>query len=185
MDAVLNEVATRLADEGVPVAAIARATRIPTGDLWEQFQEAWRLGELVGLPRNDWPPNVRRGARAPEFAKLADMTEDRLINALTRLFTISRTQARLLLALVERHDVSNADLLEIYCTRDDVYHESGYTNLRIQFASLRKKLKPFGLFIETLWCYGKQMSGPDRRRTLDMLMADLETGDLQKCTKSS
>jgi len=184
VDAV-QEIATRLADEGVPVAAIARATRIPPSDLWQQFHEAWYDGKLVGLPRNDWPPNVRRGARTPEFAKLADMTEERLVTALTKRFTISRTQARLLLALIERYDVPNPDLLEIYCSRDDGYHESGYTNLRIQFHSLREKLKLFGLFIETIWGYGKQMPAAHRRRALDMLMADLETGDLQKFAKSA
>jgi len=177
----VEDIATRLAEEGVPVAAIARATNVPASDVWARLYDAWWEGKLIGLPRNDWPPNVPRGQRLPEFAKLADLSQDHLLNGLIRVFKITRAGARLLLALIERHDVSNDDLH--YFTQAEYNYEA--TSFKVHICSLRRKLQPFGLEIETIWRYGKQMSAAHRRRALDMLMADLEKGDLRKATKSA
>jgi hypothetical protein len=51
-----TEIAVRLADEGVPLAVIARATQIPSADLRKQLQEALERGRIIEMPRNDWPP---------------------------------------------------------------------------------------------------------------------------------
>jgi len=183
VDAVqaVEDIAARLADEGVPVAAIARATNLSASEIWEQLYDAWWEGKLIGLPRNDWPPNVPRDMRIPEFAKVADMSRDHLLNGLVRVFGVTRAGARLLLALIERHDVSNDDLHRF--TRAEYDYEMG--SFPVHICALRRKLKPFGLEIETIWRYGKQMSAADRRRALDLLMADLEKGDLRKSAKSA
>jgi hypothetical protein len=53
----LPEVAIALADEGVPLACIARATRIPSDELRDHLLEAREAGRLIDLPRHDWAPH--------------------------------------------------------------------------------------------------------------------------------
>ena len=48
--------AARLADEGVPICAIARALKIPSDDVRETLQDALGEGVIVEYPREDWPP---------------------------------------------------------------------------------------------------------------------------------
>jgi hypothetical protein len=48
-------IAIRLADEGVPLRAIARATNIPSTQLYETLTVARMDGRLLSLPRDDWP----------------------------------------------------------------------------------------------------------------------------------
>src|SRR3954465_15888923 len=56
--------AIRLADEGVPLRAIARATKIPSEELRTALEEARDDGRLIELPRDDWPPGFPRDQRA-------------------------------------------------------------------------------------------------------------------------
>jgi hypothetical protein len=59
----LSEVAIRLADEGVPLCAIARATRIPSDELREQLRAAQEDGRLISQPAHDWPPHDAKPRR--------------------------------------------------------------------------------------------------------------------------
>jgi hypothetical protein len=59
----LPEIAIRLADEGVPLRAIARACRIPSSELRAQLEAAHKDGRIVDLPKEDWPPYDVRSRR--------------------------------------------------------------------------------------------------------------------------
>ena len=52
------DLAIRLADEGVPLRAIARATAIPSEQLRDELYSAKINGLLIELPSEDWPPRA-------------------------------------------------------------------------------------------------------------------------------
>jgi transposase len=57
--------AVRLAQEGVPVAAIARALCTPYEYVARALREALEAGDIAEMPASDWPVGQRREDRAP------------------------------------------------------------------------------------------------------------------------
>jgi hypothetical protein len=66
----LDAIAVALADEGVPIRAIACATKIPSADLRERLGDAKDIGDLVELPCDEWPPGYPRDKRIVQPARL-------------------------------------------------------------------------------------------------------------------
>jgi hypothetical protein len=62
----------RSAAEGVPVAAIARATRIPYDKVLHYLQRARKLGAISEIPKPDWPPAQNGNERRPATTRLPD-----------------------------------------------------------------------------------------------------------------
>src|SRR5712671_6455971 len=102
MEAQSIDLVVRLADEGVPLRAIARATRIPSADLRERLTEAKLDGRLVAIPHDDWPAGFPRDQRALQLSRLALDQRDALMLAVRQLFNLTPTEVRLLLALIQR-----------------------------------------------------------------------------------
>ncbi len=103
-------IAIRLADEGVPVRAIARATNIPSAQLYETLTVARMDGRLLSLPRDDWPPGCPRDQRALQLSRLAAENRDSLMLAIQAIFCLTLQEARLLLLLLQHEQVSHARL---------------------------------------------------------------------------
>ena len=61
----LGDVAVRLAIEGVPVQAIARAIKFPSEDVRIALEEARDFGKIIELPASDWPVGQSRSTRWP------------------------------------------------------------------------------------------------------------------------
>lgn len=106
---LIDNTAVRLAAEGVPVAAIARALRRPAQELWPLFRDAIASGDLCDMPAADWPPGSRR-TRMPAVAPLSSKDLDRLIDPLRALYSLTLHQARVLALIVLRRRVSRTDL---------------------------------------------------------------------------
>ena len=53
-------IAVRLADEGVPLYAIARVLKSPAEYVREALYVAKGEGKILEMPREDWPPNSLR-----------------------------------------------------------------------------------------------------------------------------
>ena len=53
-----DDVAVRLADEGVPLCAIARATGTPSGEVRERLELACAEGRLIDLPKGRLAPRL-------------------------------------------------------------------------------------------------------------------------------
>jgi hypothetical protein len=164
----------KLADEGVPVLCIARAMKIPSADIYDQLNQAWFQGKLLGIPRADWPSNGSREERTPELRKMAELGEKALLGAIARVFQITITRARIVLALIRFPEVSNEYLHQIYNNRDGRIVENDIKIVDIQLCHIRRKLQPFGLEIETHWGFGKSMPATDRRRALSLILRALE-----------
>ena len=152
------EFAVRLADEGVPLRAIARATRIPSDDLRLQLQEAQMDGRLLELPRDDWPPGFPRDQRALQLSRLVGENKDALFIAVQQVFRLQMVEVMLLLTLVQ-HDAMSKK-------RDDMTEKT----VDVHICLMRKKLRAFEVLIRTIWGYGYQMSVDHRRRTMDIIL---------------
>jgi DNA-binding response OmpR family regulator len=151
-------IAIRLADEGVPLRAIARATGVLSTKLYETLTDARMDGRLLGLPRDDWPAGCPRDQRALQLSRLAIENRDALTLAIQEIFKLPPTGARLLLRLVQHEVVPHARL--------DINRGS----LMVHIYTLRHRLKPHGIEIKTLWGYGYQLSTADRRQAMDLIL---------------
>jgi hypothetical protein len=157
MDAQPLEVAIRLADEGVPLRAIARATKVSSSDLREALAGAKSEGRLLELPHDDWPPGFPRDQRALQLSRLMTKNKDAILPALLQLFKLSPTQVEILLELMQRpmlirNGSGMADSLDVHVCR------------------LRKCLAPYGIEIMTLWGHGYSLSPQHRRRAMDLIL---------------
>jgi len=159
MEDSATAIAVRLADEGVPMRAIARATNIPSTKLYETLTLAKMDGRLVSLPRDDWPPGCPRDQRALQLSRIAAERHDQLVLAIQELFDLKPMPARLMLLLVQHERVP----LE----RIDV----GRKVFTTYVCHMRQNLHKHGLRIKTLWAYGYQLSPEHRRKAQDMILA--------------
>ena len=151
------DVAVRLADEGVPVRAIARAIKVSASELRERLCEAKFAGLLLALPHDDWPPGFPRDARALQLSRLAIEDRDVLFTAVQQVFGMTRTQGTLLLGLIHKEMVSRE--------RDDMTVRT----LDVHLCRMRQLLAPFAIKIVTLWGSGYRLSPEDRRKAMDLL----------------
>jgi hypothetical protein len=157
MAGVLPDIAIRLADEGVPLRAIARATRIPSSELREHLQTAQSEGRLIDLPQEDWPPGCSRERRAPELLRsLVVENRERLLMAVQMLFGAPPSEANLLLELLRGESVCK----QRFATPDVV---------NVHVHHLRRRLAPFDVEISTMWGHGCRLKGTDRVRLMDMI----------------
>jgi DNA-binding response OmpR family regulator len=153
-----SDIAVRLADEGVPLRAIARAVRMPSSDLREQLHEALYDGRLLELPHDDWPPGFPRDQRALQLSRLVVEHKDTISLTIGRMFGLTATEVRLLLLLLQSAALDK--------NRSDM---SGNT-IDVHVFHIRKRLQPHGIEIATLWGYGYQLSARDRRKVMDLIL---------------
>jgi two-component system, cell cycle response regulator CtrA len=167
MVAVLDssDIAVRLADEGVPLRAIARAVRMPSSDLREQLHEALSDGRLLELPCDDWPPGCPKDQRALQISRTVRENREALVAM--QLFSLPPSGARVLVKLLETERTSREVLHVALSRTSDPVSEIKIVDVAI--CSMRKRLKKFGIEIVTLWAYGFQLSTAHRRRALDLL----------------
>lgn len=170
----LRPVAVALADEGVPIRAIARATKIPSDELRNLLKDARARGFILELPREDWPhPTSQK--RQPVGVRLTEFAEADLLGAAMRAFELTLCQARIMLALIRLPGgISRDRMHEAYNRREEGVVETEPKILDVQYYKMRKRLQKYGLEIITEWGYGKRLSKDDRLRALKMLITALE-----------
>jgi hypothetical protein len=156
----IETIAIALADEGVPLRAIARVTRIPSADLRERLRDAKDVGDLVTLPREDWPPGYPRDQRAIAPSRLATRKRPELEVIVQKLFGLSPAGTRLLLMLLQREHIDK-----------NAVHEMNASAVDVHIHHLRRRLKPHGVAIETLWGCGYKLEGTSRRKAMDLVLA--------------
>jgi DNA-binding response OmpR family regulator len=152
-------IAIRLADEGVPVRAIARAIKVSSEILREKLSQALTDGRLLDLPRDDWPPGFPRDQRALQLSRLVIEDRDQLLVAMQQVFRLTPTEINLLLVLMqhplllkERVDNMNVETIDVHIHR------------------IRKRLAVFGIEIQTRWGHGYEFSVENRRKIMDLVL---------------
>jgi hypothetical protein len=162
--------AERLADEGVPIRAMARAFKWSTEAVREAVQEAIDNGRIVQMPKDDWPVGQARDDRTPTFIRQNRMDDESLIFSCIRLFHITRLQASLLAVLIVRNEVSKDTMHQIIeSRRPPGKEETDPKMVDVVICHLRKRLKPFSLKINTLWACGYYMEPQQRKAILEMV----------------
>ena len=170
MVAVLDssDIAVRLADEGVPLRAIARAVRMPSSDLREQLHEALSDGRLLELPCDDWPPGCPKDQRALQISRMVRENREALHLVAMQLFGLTPSGARVLVKLLETERTSREALHVALSRTSDPASDIKIVDVAI--CGMRKRLEKFGIEIVTLRAYGFQLSTEHRRRALDLLL---------------
>jgi hypothetical protein len=169
---LFDHVTVRLASEGVPVAAIARAIQRPSHELWPILREARERGDLAELPAADWPVGTRRD-RLPTLAPIRSRDIERLVTPLCALYRLTSQEARAFGVLIVRREASRADL---HLAMSDPRLAEVTTEPKIVdviICKIRKKMSRFGVEIETSWGCGYRLS----KETVDRIMAEIARRD--------
>jgi len=146
----------RLADEGIPVKAIARALSTPSDQIYHLLRAAISAGKIIEMPRDDWPPKSRRSAREAFIGTNLENEED-LKCACARFFKCSPLEAAMLAAMLRRDQVTKEQLhgvIEHSRANQTTKEATDQKMVDVMICKLRKKLRPFEIVIETMWGIG-------------------------------
>jgi hypothetical protein len=168
------DIAVRLADEGIPVRAIARAIKVAGEEVYEVLRGAMLEGRLIGLPKDDWPPGSPRANRLQADHNL--LTDEEQIKFLCSVqFKTTRLQSALLATILKRQQVSKQTLHDVIehtrLTYGTHKEPTDQKMVDVMVCHLRKKLKPFNFDILTVWGTGYRMETAHREAALHMLAA--------------
>ncbi len=155
----VDQVAIRLADEGVPLRVIARSLHTPSDVIRSELRSAQDNGVLVALPKEDWPPGFPRDQRALQLSRMVLEDREAVTLALQQLFRLTATEVSLLMLLLTHAAVPKTRINLATRTID------------VHVYNIRRRLAPYGLTIATLWGYGYQLSPDSRQRMMDMLLS--------------
>lgn len=139
-------VATRAANEGIPIAAIARIVNQPFDLILDVLKSAHSLGQISELPKGDWPPGVQWSARLPTIPRTASAEDVEF--ACRKTFRLTPLEAGVLVVLL-RFEYADKDKLHGVCEamrfsraqRPDSPEETDPKIVDVVICKLRKKLK--------------------------------------------
>lgn len=159
---VWHHVAVRMADEGIPLRAIVRTLMLPFEEVRETLEDARDRGIITTVPREEWPPGMRRDERTPDTMPL-ELEDDHMTMLAMRTFKVTSAEAKVLIVLLRRTIVSklvlhNATLKYDIAGTDDT---SGIKIVDVYICKLRKKLAG-QIVIETIWGVGYSISAEDK-----------------------
>lgn len=160
---------SRLADEGVPIAAIARALLLPSEDIRQSLHEAIDAGMILDMPKEDWPPGSRRYQRGLTAESLLN-NDERLRFACSRYFKTTRLQSAILAVLLKRHEVTKDQLHQVVeQLRSGAKDATDRKMVDVLICLLRRKLAPFHVPIKTSWGVGYLIELADRDKAIHLL----------------
>jgi len=164
------DIAVALADEGVPVRAIARSVKIPGEDIYDILKNAIEEGKLISLPKDDWPPSNRRSARYQAENTILSHNDDTLGMACSSYFKMTRLQAAVFIAILRRPpEVSKNHIhLAIEANRANSDEPTDLKMVDVVICHIRKKLKAVDpdLVIDTIWGRGYSLPAACRSMAL-------------------
>lgn len=166
----ITQAAVRLADEGIPVRAIARSLKTPSDEIYDILKDAVLTGTLIELPVDDWPPGSKRSKRhALQGTPLED--EETFQFACVRAFKVTRLEVSVLSLLLKRAQATKEQLHHaIKQTRPgENRDEIDPKIVDVVICHMRKKLKDHKIRIETVWGLGYLIPTADREKALALI----------------
>lgn len=170
-------VVIRLADEGIPVRAIARSVKLPSNEVYEVLKTAFHQGTIVEMPKDEWPiGSTRNSRRVFSGTKLED--EDELRTTCTLCFRTSRLETYILCYLLKRNQATKAQLHQVIegarpGSPDEPTDEK---MVDVMIHHVRKKLRPHKFQINTVWGMGYLIPAVDRKAIIDALIKFANAG---------
>ena len=166
----LEDAMVSLADEGVPVRAIARATHTPSEDVYAVLKGALGEGFLVELPQNDWPPGSFRRARKPSGQSLLAMDDSTIRLAVANVFKMTRLQASVFVAIIRKPEITKDQIhAAIESTRNPLSDPTDQKMIDVVICHIRKKIKGHGIELRTRWGQGYTLHHSERDKVLALL----------------
>ena len=170
----------RLANEGIPVAVLARGLDAPSEVIRSTIQDAIDCGKVTEMPRDDWPPTARRADHLP--SQLAKEQDESLLTASMRAFAITKLQAAFMMVLLKRDEADKTTLHHVIeqqrairRNQPDNPDQTDEKMVDVVICNLRKRLRsywPAGHeVIKTLWGHGYFVDKIDRELALDKVHA--------------
>jgi hypothetical protein len=182
LGAPFDQIANRLANEGIPVNVIARGLEQAAADVRLSLEEALAAGCITEMPAADWPPTARRADHLPPH--IAAARDHDLVISFMRTFKLTKLMASFILVLVKREEADKTTLHRVIeaqravrASRPDNPEETDPKMVDVVICNLRKKLKPFGLTIHTLWGHGYYLDQDGKRRALGLIERELHDRD--------
>lgn len=148
---VWSHIAVRLADEGVPLRVITRALKQPADEVRERLQDAYDKGEIIAVPRDDWPAGSRSNDRRPDVVPL-DIESDEMLLSITRTFKITPAMSRVFAALLRRPEMTKATLHLAVQREGREFTDPKIVDVMI--CKLRKVMPKYDIDIKTIWGRG-------------------------------
>jgi DNA-binding response OmpR family regulator len=168
----LEDAMVTLADEGVPVRAIARATHTPSEEVYDVLRDAVGDGKLIELPQNDWPPGSLRRSRQQSGQSPLNLDDFTLRLACAKLFKMTRLQAAVFVAILRRPEITKDQIHDaIESTRHPTADPTDQKMIDVVICHIRKKLKGQDFGLKTIWGQGYSMPRVDRDKALGLLTA--------------
>lgn len=168
------DVAVRLADEGIPVLAIARATKLPSTDIYQALRNAVAQGFILEMPKDDWPPGSKRRDRT-QLAGTPLEDENELKCACTRYLKTSPLEAAMLALMLKRDEVTKVQLHSVIeANRPPGKEITEIKMVDVMICKLRKKLVIYNVAIQTIWGVGYYIARPDRERAINVLLGMMQ-----------
>jgi hypothetical protein len=162
----VEPVVVRLADEGIPIRAIARACKIPSDEVYVILNAAVVRGTIIELPKDDWPPGSIRTRRAPQQHHVLD-DDEKLKFLCSVVFKTTRLQSSIFAVLLKRSEVTKDQLHQVIeQLRDPNRDETDLKMVDVIICHLRRKLASFDIKINTIWGVGYRMDPDDRDRAI-------------------
>lgn len=163
-----NHVAVRLADEGVPICAIARATQRRSEDICNAVKDAIADGSITTMPAMDWPAGSRREGRFPMLKPISMDEVEPVAIALRLAFRLPPAACRVLAVIVLRGEAQRTTLHAVACGENS---EADPKIVDIYVNTIRKKLSVYGIAIETVWGRGYAVTKINQRAILERIQA--------------
>lgn len=165
----VQTVLAHLADEGVPVRALARAATTPAEQVRSFIKSQIEAGRLVEMPPDDWPPGQKRDARQ---GHVEDNDVDAMLFACHSVLRVTRMQGVVLTTLARKKGLG--------CTKEHLVSAmAGYRSaakdepdkklVDVMICNIRKKLKGFGINIRTIHGQGYALDKGHRERLMLVL----------------
>jgi hypothetical protein len=178
-DMPVYPIAVRLAAESVPVNVIARGIDTPAGDVRESLEFALHSGDITEMPAPDWPPTARRADHLPPV--IAAARDADLMISCMRAFKVTKLMASFMMVLLKREEADKAVLHRVIeaqrasrTSRPDSTEETDPKMVDVVICNLRKKLKPYGLTIQTLWGHGYYIDAEGRKAALALVEKEVQ-----------
>jgi hypothetical protein len=160
-----------LANEGVPICAIARSFSKSAGEVKEVLDDARGRGVIVELPQFDWPPGTSRMRRLPAF--MSKISPADFIMAVRDLFKLTVLEAEFVRVLVYNNRADKPKLHSVALklrvdrsTKPNSYDDTDPKMVDVVICHLRKKLTKHEVTIKTLWGSGYFLDEEQRKNIL-------------------
>lgn len=174
--------AVSLADEGVPVRAIARSLNLPGETIYEILRDAVEQGHLFELPKDDWPPGGKRSQRAQSETTILSRDDEMLRMGCSSRFKMTRLQSAVFVALLRRPELSKEHIHNaIEAIRLGANAPTDLKMVDVVVCHIRKKIKLIdpSYTIVTVWGIGYSLLPATREGALIHLTRHFAEIELQ------